>query len=227
MAHETPLITAEPRDRVGSRYCQRLRQQGRLPAIIYGHGIDPVPVHVNEKEVLTHLHHGQHVISVQLAGATETCLVKDLQFGWLGDNVIHIDFARVDLNEEVEVRVHLKFVGSPAEASKPGSVLTHDITELEVVCKVKDIPEFIRVDLSKMGDVFHVSEITLPPGLRTNLDPETVVAHISFIHEEVVAVGEAAAVTTEGAAAEPEVTTEVKAKERAAEKEEKKKDDKS
>ncbi len=223
MAHETPVITAERRERIGSRYCQRLRKQGKLPAIIYGHGIDPLPVQLNAKEVLHHLHHGQHVMNVDVAGATETCLVKDLQFGWMGDDVIHIDFARVDLNEEVTVRVHLKFYGAPIEATKPGSVLTHDITELEVICKVKDIPGEIRVDLSKMGNVFHVGEITLPPGLRTELDPETVVAHISFVFEEAVAVGEAAAVAVEGAA-EPEVIAETKAKEKAAEKEQKKED---
>ena len=102
MAQDTPTITAEPRERVGSRYSQRLRQNGRLPAVIYGHKTDPVAVSVGEEETLHHLHQGTIVMNVNIDGAgTETCLVKDLQFGFMGDDVIHVDFARVNLDQTV------------------------------------------------------------------------------------------------------------------------------
>lgn len=209
MKHETPTIVAEPRERLGSRYAQRLRKKGRLPAVIYGHKANPVSVSIDEKQILTVLRHGAHVINVAIEGLqAETCLVKELQFGYLGDNVIHVDFARVDLDEEVEVNVNLKFVGQPEAAKKPGAVLTHQMTQLEVICKVRDIPDEIKVDLSKLEDVFTVGEIQLPAGVRTELHPDQVVAQVALIEEEVAPTAEAAEVAA--GAAEPEVITEKK-----------------
>ena len=210
---KTPSITATTRERTGSRYAQRLRKQGRLPAVIYGHRTDPVSISVDEKEMLTHLKHGTHVLSLNVEGGSkETCLVKELQFGYLGDNVIHVDFARVDLDEEVHVHVHLNFVGEPASARKTGAILSHDLTELEVICRVNEIPDEIKVDLNLMGEatVLTVSEVPLPPGLRATTNPSTPVAHISFVHKE-EAVGEEVEVVP--GAEEPEVITDVKSDE--------------
>ena len=210
MARETPTLNATPRERLGTRYSQRLRKSGRLPGVIYGHKANPVAISVDEKETLTVLKRGAHVINVAIDGhQPETCLIKDLQFGYLGDNVIHVDFARVDLNEEVEVNVHLRFTGVPESAKKPGSILTHPMSQLEVICKVSDIPSEIKVDLSKMEDVFTVSEIQLPPGIRTQVSPNQIVAQVTFVAEEELATptGEAGEVT---GGAEPEVITEKK-----------------
>jgi large subunit ribosomal protein L25 len=203
--HETPTLSAQTRERLGSRYSQRLRKEGRLPAVIYGHKSNPVAVSLDEKETLTILKHGTHVINIKMGeGPAETCLVKDLQFGYLGDNVIHVDLARVDLDEEVEVNVHLHYIGTPESAKKPGAILTYDITELEVRCKVRDIPEEIRVDLSLMGEIFLVKELKLPPGVKPLLSPESAVARIGFVAEEVTA---EAAEATATVAAQPEVLT--------------------
>lgn len=216
MKHETPTLSAQRRDRLGSRYSKRLRNAGRLPCVIYGHKSDPVSVSVDTKETLTALRHGAHVVNVAVDGsAAETCLVKELQFGFLGDDVIHIDFARVDLNEEVEVKVHIRFVGHPEAAKKPGAVLMNPITDLEVICKVKDIPEEIKVDISKMEEMMTVGEIKLPDGVRTAVDPDTIVSQITFVAEEIAATSEAAEVGEAGAA-EPEVITEKKPTEEAA-----------
>lgn len=214
MAHETPTITAQTRERTGTRFSQRLRKSGRLPAVIYGHKSDPVSISVDEKEMLLHLHHGSHVVNVTIEGGkTETCLVKELQFGYLGDNIIHLDLARVDLDEEVHVQVHLNFVGTSSEAQKAGAIVSHPVTELEVVCKVNAIPEDIKVDTSKMeGTIFTVGEIELPPGVRTEVKPDTPILTISFIHEE-EAVGEEVEVA-DVATSEPEVITETKPEEK-------------
>jgi large subunit ribosomal protein L25 len=217
MKHKAPTVEAKPRDRVGSTYARRLRKSGRLPAVIYGHKKTPVAISVDEGEMLTHLRHGTHVLNIDVEGAKpETCLVKDLQFGFLGDNVIHVDFARVSLEEEVNVHVRLNFVGEPHAAARGGAILNHDLTDLEVVCRVNEIPEDIKVDMAVMGDglMLTVGDIELPPGIRTELAPETPVAHISFVkREEEVAVGEEAEVPAE--AAEPEVITEAKGDEAA------------
>jgi large subunit ribosomal protein L25 len=215
MKQETPIIQAQSRERIGTRYSRRLRDGGRLPGVIYGHKSDPVSISIDAKETLSILKRGAHVVNVAMEGGqSQTCLVKELQFGYLGDNVIHVDFARVDLNEEVEVSIHLKFVGSPDAAKKPGAVLTHPVTELDVICKVSDIPSEIKVDISKMEELITVGEIQLPPGVRTDVSPEKIVAQITLVAEEEVAAPEAAEVAATGA--EPEVIAEKKVEERAA-----------
>ena len=214
MSHETPTIEVTPRDRIGSTYAQRLRRAGRLPAVIYGHKRDPVAVSMDAKEIITHLEHGAHVVTLNVKGVgPETCLVKVLQFGYLGNDVIHVDFARVDLEEEVEVRVRLNFVGQPHAAGQAGAILTHDLTDLEVICVVNAIPEEIRVDLALMGEgtVLTVGAIELPPGIRAIADPTTPVTHVSFVKQEEEAVGEEAEIVP--APGEPEVITEAKPEE--------------
>lgn len=207
MSHETPTIVARTRDRTGTRFSRRLRESGRLPAVIYGHKSDPISISIDEKEVLIHLRHGSHVLNVEVeGGATETCLVKDLQFSYLGDVVIHVDLARVDLDEEVHIQVRLNFVGKCAEATKPGAIVSHPITELPVVCKVNAIPEEIKVDTSTLeGTVLTVGGIDLPEGIRADTPLDTPIMTISFLHEE-EAEGEEVEVVD--GAAEPEVITE-------------------
>ncbi|MSR28882.1 MAG: 50S ribosomal protein L25 [Phycisphaerales bacterium] len=204
MSKEVPVIEATPRERMGTRYTKRLRAAGKLPAIIYGHGSVPTAVTVDGKSVVSALKRGLHVFELKRAGtANETCLVKDLQFGWLGDDVIHVDFTRVNLDEVVTVSVALHFIGTPEAAKKVGSVLTHDIAELQVRCKVRDIPESIRIDLSGLtNDIMTVAELKLPPELTAMSNPHTALARIVVVLEE--AAGEAVTTT---ATTEPEVLT--------------------
>ncbi len=205
MSHEVPVLEAMPRERLGTRYAKRLRTKGQLPAVIYGHGSQPTPVSVDEKTMLSALRRGLHVFEIKLiGGASETCLVKELQFGWLGDNVIHVDLTRVNLDEEVTVSVAIHFIGTPESAKRVGAVLTHDISELELRCKVRDIPESIRVDLTNMtGDIMTVAQLKLASGLTAVSNPYSALARVVLVLEE--ATGEAA--TTGAAAAEPEVLT--------------------
>ncbi|MBM4110875.1 MAG: 50S ribosomal protein L25 [Phycisphaerae bacterium] len=199
MATSTPTVAATLRDRLGTRYTRRLRAQGMLPVVIYGHGEKPISAAVNAKEILGHLHHGSHVITVSLGGSNETCLVKELQFGYLGDEVIHIDFARVNLDEVVRVNVRIEFFGECAASKKPGAVLTHDLAELAIHCKVRDIPESVRADLSAMqGDMLNAGELKLPAGITLAIDPHAPVARVITIAEEKA--GEAAAPAADAAA---------------------------
>ena len=192
MASTTPTVAATLRERLGTRYTRRLRAQGLLPVVIYGHGEKPVSAAVNAKELLGHLRHGSHVITVALDGASQTCLVKDLQFGYLGDDVIHVDLARVNLDEIVRVNVRIEFFGECAAAKKPGAVLTHDMAELAINCKVRDIPESVRADLSAMqGEMLSAGDLKLPAGITLAIDAHAPVARVITIAEE--AAGEAAA----------------------------------
>lgn len=204
MSQTQPTIPAALRERLGTRYARRVRQSGQLPGVIYGHGTTPTSISVDAKQLTIALRKNQHVVILAVeGGATETCLVKDLQFGYLGDNLIHADFTRVALDEVVTVKVHIHWAGEAVAAKKPGCVLMHDQTELEVRCAVRDIPESIRADLTAImpGTLLHAKEIPLPAGV-TATHPDLIVARVTEILEQVVA--EAAA---PGAVTEPEVIT--------------------
>ena len=185
MSKETPTITAELRERTGSRYSRRLRSAGKLPAVLYGHGSNPVSISVDEIEIIRHLTEGAHVVELDIEGmGKETCLIKDLQFGWLGDNVIHMDLAKVDLDEVVTVNIRVVYKGTPASLKQAGAVLTQDISELEISCKVRDIPEEIVVDMDGMEESLTIGEVTLPEGVTAVAGPNTTMCHIFIKAEE-------------------------------------------
>jgi len=200
MAKEVPTIQASLRDKIGSRYSKRLRAAGRLPAVIYGHGSEPMSVHVDEHMTIGALKQGLHVINLDIEGkGTETCLVKDLQFGFMGDNVIHMDLARVNLDEIVEVTVSFEFYGSPEAAKKSGVVVVNELNDIKLSCKVRDIPEHIRVDLTTMtGDTFTAGDLKLPTGVKLVGDSHAVIVRVQVVKEE--AAGEAAAPAAAAAA---------------------------
>ena len=186
MAQKAPVLKVELRDRLGTRYARRLRKNGRLPATIYSKGTDPLSVSVDEKEVTSYLYGGNHLMELDNGdGNPATVLVKDLQFGFLGDNLIHVDFTRVDLNQVVTITMRLEISGQPKNASETGAVLEVPRPEIEIECMVKDIPESIKVDLSTVEDVFTIGDLELPEGVRAILDPERHIAHVTFIQEEI------------------------------------------
>ncbi len=197
---QTAQITAKPRSELGSRANTRLRDAGMLPGVIYGHKEAVVPVTLPKKEVVGHLAHGTHLFEVGLDGKKETVLVKEVQYDHLGLEVMHVDFARVSLDEEVDVTVPLELKGEP-KGEKDGGVLQQIVNELELRCKVTDIPDVIRHDVSEMAlnDVVHISDLKLPPNVTALQDADLVVAKVEEVQEE------AAAPAAEAEAGEPEV----------------------
>ena len=176
-----PKITAELRDKTGSRYAARTRAQGKLPAVIYGHKQDPVSISVDLKAMTELLHHNAHLIEVDVAGKTESCLVKDVQWNHLGNKILHVDLARVDLSEEVEVEVEIELTGEAVGLKEAGAILEQNTNTIEVKCRADAIPEILTHDVSAMnvGDSLLVSDLTLPSGVTAVSEPDTLVAHIS------------------------------------------------
>jgi large subunit ribosomal protein L25 len=212
MAQKAPVLKVELRDRLGTRYARRLRKNGRLPATIYSKGTEPVSVSVDEREVTTCLYGGNHIMELDNGdGNPATVLVKGLQFGYLGDNLIHVDFTRVDLNQVVTITMTLEISGQPKTASETGAVLEVPRREIEIECMVKDIPESIKVDLSTVEDVFTIGDLELPEGVKAILDPERHIAHVTFIQEEVEVPTDGVIDGEEGEEATPEVISDTPA----------------
>ncbi|NLX06796.1 MAG: 50S ribosomal protein L25 [Phycisphaerae bacterium] len=202
MAKAVPLQT-KIRQEVGTKGSRRCRREGLLPGVIYGHRKDSVPVAVPQHEFLHHIHHGVHLLELQMADAApETVLIKDVQYDSLGTNPVHVDFTRVDLSERVTVAVPVILRGTPAGVSE-GGTLQQPTAELEISCVVTDIPEEIRVRVNdlKVGDTLKAADVKLPEGAALVSEPETVIAAVTVVAEEVTAVEGAAA----EAGAEPEV----------------------
>jgi len=209
MGHETPTITVAKRERTGTRYAKRLRDAGRLPAVIYGGGGEPTHVSLDAIEAIDHLRTGVHVMEVSVDGDdTNTCLIKELQFGHLGDDLVHIDFARVDLDQYVTVNVPVNLTGTAAGTKQEGAMLVVIRSEIEVRCKVRDIPSEITANISEMMDAITVGELALPAGVEALLDPEKHIAHIAIKAEEEVEETDAEAIEVDTDEAEPEVITE-------------------
>src|SRR5437588_12484323 len=131
MATQAPTVAARQRSELGSRANKRLRDAGFLPGVIYGHKEAVVPVTLPRKEVVGHLNHGAHLFDLAVDGRSEKVLVKEVQYDHLGIEVLHVDFARVSLDETVEVTVPLELRGEP-KGEAEGGVLTQVISELEV-----------------------------------------------------------------------------------------------
>lgn len=182
---EIPTLTAQPREKTGSRYSQRLREQGLIPAVIYGHGEGVTHVTIPRQSIEDLLHHAAHLVNVESADKNQNCLIKDVQYDYLGDSVIHIDLTRVDLSEQVEVQVELRLTGEPPALEEPGAVLNQPVTELTVLCRADSIPEELthNVEALQVGESVTVGEIALPDGVETPLDEHTVVASISVVAE--------------------------------------------
>lgn len=199
------------REKTGSRYAQRERANGRLPAVLYGHGKDPVSLSLDSKEALRFFHSGERVFDIELKeeNISQTVMLKDIQFGHMGDDPVHVDLTRVDLDEEVEAEIKIKFVGEAPGLKEDGAVFSHPLSSLSVKGAVRDLPEHIVVNISSLdsNNPVYASDVKLPGGIQLLNEPDTAVAVIT-IKAEQSDLAEAEGV--EGAPAAPEVITEKK-----------------
>lgn len=202
----THTLQAERRTKKGSRYAKRERNAGKLPCVLYGQGKEPAHLNLNHKEALRFFESGERVFTIELAeeSKTQTVLLKDLQFDYLGTNVVHCDLIRVNLDDVVEANVHLHLVGDAKGLKAAGAVLVQKMTEVPVRCRVSDLPEEIRLDITNLEADSHLSaaDITLPAGVTLDCDPEMVVAIIN-VQAESAEGTEGQAIGAEGS--EPEV----------------------
>ena len=198
------LLKGELREQVGTNKAVLLRKQGRLPAVIYGHGESVSSFALDLHEFTEAIHHGHRLFDIEIDGKIETLLVKDLQYDHLGKNFIHVDFIRVNLAELVTVAVDLSFKGTAA-GTQEGGMLDIHLDVIEVECKVSEIPETIEVNVKEIniGDAIHAGDIELPSGVTLKTDGEALILNCHLV---------AAAKTTEELEEElpsgPEVITE-------------------
>jgi len=178
----TPTINADVRERTGTRYAARIRADKKIPAVVYGHKQAPVHVSVDAKEMIALLRQNAHLIEISVAGNNEPCLVKDIQWDHLGKHIIHIDLARVNLSEEVEVEIQIELIGDAIGLKEAGALLDQASSTVEIKCRADAIPESLEHDISEMGvgDSLLVSGLTLPAGVTAVSDEDMLIAHLTI-----------------------------------------------
>ncbi|OUT59055.1 MAG: hypothetical protein CBB71_10995 [Rhodopirellula sp. TMED11] len=163
---------------MGTSASRRLRKNGQVPAVLYGHKQGNEHLTLTQKSVDSILRHHSKIVELQGA-VNETALVSDLQFDPLGIDVLHIDLQRVDLNERVTVTVSIQFKGEPAGA-KQGGIVIESGHEVEVECPAVAIPEAIVLQVTAVaaGENRTAGDLVLPENVSLVTSPETVVYHI-------------------------------------------------
>jgi len=216
-------LNVQTRDEIGSQKIKSLRKESFIPAIVYGGEDDAVAIKVDRREYerIMRAHKGQSVvfhINVSKDGKKVKdypAIVKEEQHEPVLDQLLHIDFKRISLTEEIEVKSPIAIKGEPVGVKQDGGSLDQPLWELDVICLPTNIPEKIEVEVSEMtiGDAVHVKDLVLPAGVRTDHDPEAIVVSVvpPMKEEPVEAVAEEETLT------EPEVIKEKKPKEEAAE----------
>jgi large subunit ribosomal protein L25 len=210
-------LNAELRTDTGKGASRRLRHVHKVPAIVYGAGKEPENLTLEQKDVQHELQHEAfftQVLELNVGGKKQDVVLRDLQHHPFKQDIMHMDFQRVEAKKEMHVNVPMHFINEDIApgVKTEGGAISHIISEVEVVCLPKDIPEFIEVDLGElhMGEIVHLSDLKLPKGvevfaLKQGEEHDSAIAtiHARKVSEEPEA-GEA-----EGeAAAEPETKEE-------------------
>jgi len=193
-------LTAESRSEFGKGAARRLRRADKIPAVLYGHGTDPVHVTLPGHATMLALKQSNALLSLDLGGTPTLALPKDVQRNPIRGDIEHVDLLLVRRGEKVTVDVPLHIVGDAA----PGTLVTSELTTLSVEVEATHIPSLIEVDITgaKAGSRIHAGEITLPAGATLIADAELLVVAVQAQDQGVDAEDAAAEAEAEAAAAE-------------------------
>lgn len=215
MANELKMSCAR-RTAGGSSVARRMRGQGDVPAVVYGHGKNiNITLNLHDFTQLMKKMHSEHaVLTLDAEGEVVNVLIKEIQRHRATHNIQHVDFVVVDLDEIVTVSVPIITIGDADGVKNFGGIMEVTLREVQIQCKAGSIPDDITVDVTplKLHEVLRVANLVIPEGVKVLDDPETPVVVISSSAAEDSAASDAEG---EAAAEEPEVITARKKEEEA------------
>lgn len=208
MAEVTLEVTR--RERSGKEYAKKLRQDGKIPAVVYGGHKEPVAITVERKSVSDLIQKSDHgirsIFLLKMAGTDQQrhAMIKDMQMDPISRRMTHIDFVRVVMDEVVRLTVPVNITGSSIGV-KEGGILDWQMRELHVECLPNAIPDKIDVDITELGahEQVRVSDLKLPEGVKVEEDLHRVIVGVTSPRAEIVP--EVVAVEAAAVVAEPEV----------------------
>lgn len=178
MAHNAISIQASLRNEFGKGAARRARREGRIPAVIYGHGIDPIHITFNllEFQAIVRNHGVNAVVNIDVEGENHLALIKAVDQNVLTFNIDHADLLAIKRGEKVEVDVPLVHVGDSA----PGTIVMQNAETITISAEVMSIPEEITVSVDGLADGTQITaaDIALPEGAELLYEPETLVFHV-------------------------------------------------
>ncbi len=204
-------LTAETNREIGSRPSGRLRSSGQVPGVVYGLGHENVTVSVNWPELrraLTTEAGLNALITLEVDGTRDLTIVKELQRDPVRREVLHVDFLRVDPDEQVEVEVPLVLVGESKEVEQAKGIVEQQLVTLTIKALPTEIPNDLTIDITNLtvGGVITVEDVELPSGVVTEMDPDTAlvigVASRMSLADTQGAAGDAESADGEGAGAD-------------------------
>ena len=204
----TAQLSAQARGNGGKGVARKLRGDGRVPAVVYGHGREPQALSINTRELerlLDHISAENTVIDLDIDGKASRTLIREIQRHPFKRQILHVDFQELVAGEKVTVSIPIVLVGVPDGVRMDGGILDQTMRELEVEVDPSNIPNHVELDVTKLtiGSSIHVSDLSLPEGVDVLADPDASVCVVSAPR----AVVEAAPAEegAEAAVAEPEV----------------------
>jgi len=220
-------IKAEPRKLQGTGASRRLRRTDRVPGILYGGGKDAQPIELDHKELLIKLKQEafhSSILDMEVGAEKSQVLLRDYQMHPFQQRVLHADFQRVAADRKIHMKVPLHFINAEISpgVKVAGGLVQHVISELEVRCLPKDLPEFITVDLANLqaGHSLHLSTLQLPAGVEAIVpkgeDPTVATIVIPRVMTAEEEAAEAAAAAVPSAADVPTTAQKTKEEEAAA-----------
>jgi large subunit ribosomal protein L25 len=207
-------LKAEKREQLGTRVSRRFRKSGKIPAVLARKGEAPLHLLLDGREFVRALKKHARILELAHPTGKDRVFIKDVQYDHLDENVIHVDFTRIALDEMLTLEVALVLKGKPVGVSEEGGVLDQYVKTLKIQCLPDAIPELIEVDVTSLKkDVkFTIKDIPLPKGVKATHDPELLVAIVQEHKLEEIAPAAAAV----PGATEPEVIKKEKAEDAAA-----------
>jgi large subunit ribosomal protein L25 len=170
MAQARPKLTVSPRETFGSRATRRLRREGLVPGVVYGHGGEARPFQIPARDLRTILGTGQNLFDLELDGSKAVpVVIKEQQHHPVRGDVLHLDCLEVRLDEEIQAEVAIELEGGDqAPGVREGGVLEHVTREITVEALPTEIPELITVDVSEMeiNDTINLASVTIPAGVK-------------------------------------------------------------
>ncbi|MCR9275480.1 MULTISPECIES: 50S ribosomal protein L25/general stress protein Ctc [Mameliella] len=186
MAGEIPDLNALERTGTGKGAARQARRDGMVPGIVFGGDKEPLPINLPFNALLKRLKDGRFkatLFNLKVDGHEDVRVIcRDVQRDVVKDLPTHVDFLRLRRTTKINLYIPVEFVGEDvAPGIKKGGVLTVVRPEVELIVTAGDIPEKITVDLStlKIGDIVHISDVTLPEGTKPTIDRDFVIANIS------------------------------------------------
>jgi large subunit ribosomal protein L25 len=170
-------LAAQKRTEFGKGYARRARVAGKIPAVIYGHGAEPLHVNLPGRETTLAVRVANALLTIDVEGKEHLALVKDIQRDPVRQVIEHIDLLTVQRGEKVQVDVPVHVVGEAG----PGTVVTHEVVAVAVEAEATHLPTAIEVSIEGRGagEHIHASDLQLPQNVTLSTDPETIIVNIA------------------------------------------------